>query len=135
MFFRGRTTERERGITLPRPLSKTVLYDKVCLWIVLLVRNNICQKKKSGSFSPKIGKLFCQNPFQAILRLKKKMAWTTNSFGGGGKPLVVRKLKTTFFMCVFPKVVCWVLWRLHKKTIFYCIFFSFNSSSKKVFFA
>ena len=35
------------------------------VWIFLLVRNNIC-KKKSGSFSPKIGGGNCQNLFQAI---------------------------------------------------------------------
>ena len=40
----------------------------------------------------------CQNPFQAILRPKKKVAWTT--MGGGGKTLVVRPLKKHFFICV-----------------------------------
>ena len=47
--------------------------------------NNICQKK-IALFSPKIGrKNICQNPFQTIIRLKKrkkkKGAWIT-------KPLV-----------------------------------------------
>ena len=56
---------------------------------------------------PKIGeKKICQNPFQAIIRLKKKVAWTTKPTRcREGKTLVVQPLKKTlFFMCVFPKL-------------------------------
>ena len=43
--------------------------------------NNICQKK-SPFLAQKLENFFFQNPFQAIIRLKKnKVAWTT-------KPLV-----------------------------------------------
>ena len=63
-------------------------------------------QKKSGSFSPKMGGGDCQNPFQAILRLKKerkKVAWTTNSLGGeGGKTFCGPNTKKLSFMCVCP---------------------------------
>ena len=48
----------------------------------------------------------CQNPFQAILRLKKKKKkWygPLSHWCREGKTLVVRPLKKHFFMCVFPK--------------------------------
>ena len=57
---------------------------------------------------PKIGerKTNCQNPFQAIIRLKKKKKkWhgLLNHWCRDGKTLVVRPLKkNTFFICVFP---------------------------------
>ena len=52
--------------------------------------NNICKKKSSLLTE----KLVEKNPFQTLLKLKlKKMAWTTNSLGRGGKTLVVRLLK------------------------------------------
>ena len=50
----------------------------------------------------------CQNPFQAIVRLKKeKEKWhgPLSHWCREVKTLVVRPLKkNTFFMCVFPKV-------------------------------
>ena len=76
------------------------MYVKVCLWIFLLVRKQ-CLPKKSGSFSPKIGgKKNGQNPFQAILRLKKKVVWTTKPLGRG--TLVVRPLKKHSFCVCLP---------------------------------
>ena len=62
-------------------LEKKEVYVKVCLWIFLLVRKQYLPKKNLALLAQKFGKeKNCQNPFQAILRLKK----------------------TTFFMCVFP---------------------------------
>ena len=60
---------------------------------------------KSGCFSPKIDKKKkkCQNPFQAIIRQKrKKKKWhgPISHWCREGKTLVVRPLKKTF-LCVF----------------------------------
>ena len=55
VFFSGQTTKGV-GRVNPRPLSKKTLFFY-----------------KFGFFSPKIGeKKNCQNPFQAIIRLKKR---------------------------------------------------------------
>ena len=43
--------------------------------------DNICQKR-CGSWKEKNG----QNPFQAFLRLKKKVVWTTKPLGWEVKP-------------------------------------------------
>ena len=64
------------------------LYVKVCLWIFLLVKNNICQKN-IRLFSPKIGDLFLLKSVSGYSKTKKgeegkEVAWTTNSLGGGG---------------------------------------------------
>ena len=49
---------------------------------------------------------FCQNPFQAIIRLKKKWYGPLSHWCREGKTLVVRPLKKNyFFMYVFPKCV------------------------------
>ena len=81
------------------------VYTQFCLCIFLLVRKQYLQKKKSDFFIPKISKnFFCQNPFQAILRLKKKWHGPLSHQGGGVKSLVVRPLKKPlFFICVFLK--------------------------------
>ena len=53
----------------------------------------------------------CQNPFQAILRLKtlkKNVAWTTKPLGEGGKTLVVRPLKKKNYVCL-PKPMLRIL--------------------------
>ena len=76
------------------------------------LENNICQKK-SGSFSPKIGrKKNCQNPFHAILTKKKrkKVTWTTNSLGGGAETLVAGPLKKKhFFYLCLPLALFFIL--------------------------
>ena len=75
----------------------------VCVYFYWF-ENNICQKK-IRLFQPKNFRIFfCQNPFQAIKRLKKKnkKKWhgPLNHQGGGVKSLVVRPLKKTLFFYV-----------------------------------
>ena len=72
---------------------------------ILLVRKQYFPKLNPVLLTQKWEK---KNPFQAILRLKKtkgkkrkKVAWTTNSLGGGGgQNLSGRSTKKNFFMCM-----------------------------------
>jgi len=78
--------------------------------------------KKIAFFSPKIGeKKICQNPFQAIKRLKKM---DHKAIGVGRvKPQWSDHQKKTFFMCVFPN--------LHRITVKRktAVFFKYSSTA------
>ena len=83
--FSGRTTKGVGRVNPPDHLAKNQFFSL-----------------KSDCFSQKIGKKrkSCQNPFQAIIRLKKKKKrWhgPLSHWCREGKTLVVRPLKKHFF--------------------------------------
>ena len=63
-------TTKQKSKMLFNEVRQFYIIKFVCGYYYWYEKNK-CQKK-SGTFSPKIGEKICQNPFQAILRQKKK---------------------------------------------------------------